>query len=161
MTLRLTIVCLGLGLSPAFLAGQGSKVDLKAEEAAIRAIIGKGGNPGIPPADDRIFWTGGYKRPIVGSQKPELFSEEEMAKRKNQKGTAKVERLEVAASGDVAWDFSYSTLEYDIDETPARHVSFETGILRVWKKLDGQWKVAAVFMRPLDRPFAPVPTAAP
>jgi hypothetical protein len=41
MNLRLMIVCLGLGLTPAFLAGQDSKVDLKAEEAAIRVPIEK------------------------------------------------------------------------------------------------------------------------
>jgi len=76
-----------------------------------------------------------------------------MAKWKNQKQTVKVERLEVAASGDMAWEFSYGTVEYDVDETPSRHVSFETGILRVWKKMDGEWKVAATFARPLDVPF--------
>jgi ketosteroid isomerase-like protein len=156
MTLRLTIVCLGLGLCPAFVAGQGSRVDLNAEEAAIRALIEKGANSRIPFTEDGIFWSGAYKRPTVGSHKAERFPEDSKEKRKNEKGTVKVERLEVAASGDMAWEFSYGTLEFDLDETPSRHVSFETGILRVWKKMGGEWKVAATFARPLDVPFAPV-----
>jgi ketosteroid isomerase-like protein len=156
MTLRLTIVRLGLGLSPAFLAGQGAKVDLKAEEGTIRALIEKGSNSRLPFTEDGIFWSGAYKRPTVGSQRAERFPEDSQEKRKNQKGSTKLERLEVAASGDVAWEFSYGTLEFDVDETPSRHVSFETATLRVWKKMDGQWKVAAVFARPLDVPFAPI-----
>jgi hypothetical protein len=31
-----------------------------------------------------------------------------------------------------------------------QHVTFETGILRVWQKEGGQWKLAASFSRPLD-----------
>jgi hypothetical protein len=50
-TLQLIAVCLGLSLGPAILVGQSSKVDLKAEEAAIRALIAKAGtNP--PYTDD-------------------------------------------------------------------------------------------------------------
>jgi hypothetical protein len=78
-----------------------------------------------------------------------------VSKRKNEKQSVKVERLEVAASGDMAWEFSYGKLDYDVDETPLRHVTIDQGILRVWKKVGGQWKRAAVFLRPLDRPFVP------
>jgi hypothetical protein len=78
-----------------------------------------------------------------------------LGKRINRKNTAKVERVEVAASGDMAWEFSCGEAEYDVDETPSRCVSFETGILRVWKKVDGRWKMAAAFTRPLDVPFTP------
>ena len=43
-----------------------------------------------------------------------------------------------------------------LDETPSQHVSFEQGMPRVWKKVSGQWKVAAVFVRALDTAFVPV-----
>ncbi len=76
-----------------------------------------------------------------------------LRRRTNSKVVRTVQRLEVAASGDMAWEFSYSTLEYDKD---SRHISFDTGILRVWKKVDGNWSVAASFMRPLDQPFVPM-----
>lgn len=66
----------------------------------------------------------------------------------------KVQRIEVASAGDMAYEYSLGTLEYDVDGSPVRHVSFETGLLRVWKKAGGEWKVAAWFVRPLDTPFA-------
>jgi ketosteroid isomerase-like protein len=137
-----------LCLAPAFLAGQNSNVDLKAEEAAIRALIVPVGNP--PHTADVITWTGVLKRPRVGSEAPNMYPDAGVERRTNQKTSWRVQRLEVAASGDIAWEFSYTTLEYDKD---SRHVSFDTGVLRVWKKVDGKWNVAASFMRPLDQPF--------
>jgi ketosteroid isomerase-like protein len=152
MTLRLIGVCVGLSVAPCVLMGQGSKVDLKAEETAIRALIEKG--IGVPYTEDSITWSGATKRPAVGPQRGEPFPEAKVDKRKNQKTVWKVERLEVAASGDMAWEFSYGKLEYDLDESPSRHVSFDTAALRIWKNMGGQWKVAASFQRPLDQPFA-------
>jgi ketosteroid isomerase-like protein len=152
MNFRLIGVCLGLSLGPSILVGQSGKVDLKAEESAIRALIDKGA---ATRTEDTIGWSGAVKRPTVGSQRADPFPEANLDKRKNQKSTYKVERLEVAASGDMAWEFSYGKLEYDLDESPARHVSFENARLSVWKKVNGQWKVAASFQRPLDQPFVP------
>jgi hypothetical protein len=91
-TLQLIAVCLGLSPGPAILVGQSSKVDLKAEEAAIRALIAKAGtNP--PYTDDHVFWSGAIKRPKVGSQPIDPFPEAKVDKRKNEKATYKVERL--------------------------------------------------------------------
>ncbi|HEV1286905.1 MAG TPA: nuclear transport factor 2 family protein [Bryobacteraceae bacterium] len=149
MTLRIAAVFLCLG--SAVLVGQGSKVDLKAEEASLRALIANDGRP--PWTDDRIAWSGAEKRPSVGSQRGEAFPEAQLEKRKNSKSSRSVQRVEVSASGDMAWEFSYGKLEYDLDVTPPRHASFEQGILRVWKKENGQWKIAASFTRPLDIPF--------
>jgi len=149
MTLRLIGVCLCLG--PAILAGQSSKVDLKAEEAAIRALIEK--SRPLPATADRITWTGVLKRPQGGSQPAEMYPDAGLDKRQNQKMAFRVQRLEVAASGEMAWEFSYGTLEYDID---SHHISFDSGTLRVWKKVDGKWNVVASFVRPLDAPFVPM-----
>jgi ketosteroid isomerase-like protein len=153
MIWRLVGICLGLSVGPAILVGQSSKVDLKAEEAAIRSLIAGGQRASF--TEDAVFWSGAFPRPAVGSQRPEPYPGSNVGKRTNQKETTKVERLEVASSGDMAWEFSYGKLEYDVDESPSRHVSFDTALLRVWRKLSGQWKVKAAFMRPLDLPFAP------
>jgi len=40
-------------------------------------------------------------------------------------------------------------LEYDLGS--GEHVSFDTGILRVWQKQGGEWKIAAFFVRPYDK----------
>ncbi len=132
------------------LVAQDSKVNLKADEAAIRAVIASGKTP---YTDDSVFWSGAYRHPAVGKEVAELFPESKNVKRKNQVNTTKVERLEIAASGDMAWEFSYVHTVYDTDETPASHKSFDAGMLRVWKKVNGEWKAAAVFARPVDVPF--------
>lgn len=76
-----------------------------------------------------------------------------MSKRSNMKITTDVQRIEVAASGDLAYEFSYGTLDYDLAGTPSQHFAIKTGLLRVWKKVNGEWEVAALFVRPLDLNF--------
>jgi ketosteroid isomerase-like protein len=153
--MRLPLLAVCLGFCPIILSGQNTKVDLKAEEAAIRAVLTKGGE--LPYTEDRIVWSGAEKRPGIGTR-GEPFPEAKLDKRKNSKNTGAVDRIEVAAAGDMAWVFSHGTLEYYLDETPVRHVAFERATLMVWKKVNGQWKVAALFTRPLDRPFMPAPS---
>jgi ketosteroid isomerase-like protein len=121
--------------------------DLKTEEAAIRAAIASGQ---AKHTDDEIFWSGLYKRPFVRPEKGEEFPSEEASKRSNEKQTTDVQRIEVAASGDLAYEFSYATLEFDMPGPPPHHVAFKSGLLRVWKKVNGDWNVAAFFARPLD-----------
>jgi ketosteroid isomerase-like protein len=105
------------------------------------------------PTDDEIFWSGAYKRPTVGPEKGEEFPGHEISKRSNQKNTTDVQPIEVAASGDLAYEFSYGTVDYDLVGPPSQHVAFRTGLLRVWKKVNGDWRTAALFVRPLDAPF--------
>jgi ketosteroid isomerase-like protein len=156
MILRPSSLFVVLSLASAKLPAQGGQVDLKAEEAAIRAIISAGQSAdGHELTSDAVVWTGAYKRPNIGSRRSEAFPEAAIGKRKNSKNTVKVERIEVAASGDMAWEFSHGTLDYDVDGPPVSHVSLEQGILRTWKKLNGEWKIAAIFSRPLDWPLSP------
>jgi ketosteroid isomerase-like protein len=124
------------------------KVDLRAEEAAIRTLVNRPDHP--PRTDDAIFWSGAYPRPIIGgldtaSVKP--LPGARMEQRQNIKTTTDIVRLEVAAAGDMAYEFSHFTLSYDLADTK-EHVSFAGSALRVWKKVNGQWRVAAAFMRP-------------
>ena len=124
--------------------------DSKTDEAAIRAAIA---SDLAKPTDDEIVWTGAYKRPFVRPEKGEEFPGHEISKRSNQKITTDVQRIEVAASGDLAYEFSYGTVDYDLAGPPSQHVAFRTGLLRVWKKVNGDWRIAALFVRPLDAPF--------
>jgi ketosteroid isomerase-like protein len=124
--------------------------DLKADESAIRAAIA---SKQAKKTDDAIFWSGAYKRPVIGSEKGEEFPGHEISKRRNIKVTNDVQRIDIAASGDLAYEFSYGSLSYDLDAVPPQHIAFKTGILRVWKKVNGDWEVAAAFVRPLDTPF--------
>jgi len=150
MKRQLLNVCLSI-LIPVMLVGQDFKVNVPANEAEIRAIIASGK---IPYTEDSVDWTGRYKRPVVGKELGEQFPDSDLAKRRNATYTnRKIERLEVSASGDMAWEFSIVHADYDVDETPKRHKSFDTGQLRVWRNEKGAWKVAARFSRPLDVPL--------
>jgi ketosteroid isomerase-like protein len=142
-TLRLCLL-LFVGLSVAHAA------DIKKDEAAIKALaLSEKGKP-LP---DAIFWSGAYKRPFVAPEKGEEFSGHELSGRTNFKAeTTEIVRIEVAASGDLGYEYSLGSVEFD-EGTPPQHVAFETGMLRVWKKVDGQWRIAATFVRPLDIPF--------
>jgi len=142
------LMCMLFAAAAAASFGQTSPVDLKAEEAAIRALIA---NPQeVKFTDDRIFWSGAYKRPIVGAEKGEPFAGAGLGQRKNQVNHTDVQRIEVASSGDMAYEFSYGKLEYDLEGPSKEHVAFGTASVRVWKKVAGEWKVAVMFVRPLD-----------
>jgi hypothetical protein len=134
---------------PLLLLGASSlqAADSKTEEAAIRAAIASGQEK---PADDEIVWSGAYQRPFVRPNKGEEIPGGTLSKRSNEKRTTDVQRIEVAASGDLAYEFSYVTLDFDLPGPPPHHVGFKTGLLRVWKKVNGDWNVAASFARPLD-----------
>lgn len=125
--------------------------DTKGDEAAIRAAAV---SEHAQHTDDAIFWSGAFKRPFVLPEKGETFPEDDFGTRNNEKSSVEVQRIEVAASGDLAYEFSYGTLEYDqTTTTPPKHELFKVGLLRVWKKVNGEWKIAATFARPLDIPF--------
>ena len=151
--MRLTTFCI---LFPALTYAQRQPVDLKAEESAIRAIIAKGAPPST---DNAIRWSGATPRPAIAPDRGTPYPEAQVEKRKNTKQTVEVQRIEVAAAGDMAYEFSYGHLEYDVDVTPPRHASFGQGILRVWKKDHGEWETAAIFVRPLDEPYNRMPSS--
>jgi ketosteroid isomerase-like protein len=52
-------------------------------------------------------------------------------------------RIEVAKSGDLAYEYSDARLGFEMKD--GRKVEIPTSILRVWRKEGGQWKVAAQF----------------
>jgi ketosteroid isomerase-like protein len=55
----------------------------------------------------------------------------------------------VASSGDLAYDYSTFDAAYDVGST-GKHVAWTGPALTVWKKIDGQWKIEAAFMRPYE-----------
>jgi ketosteroid isomerase-like protein len=146
MSLATIAVITGIVLAAGILEAQ----DVKAEETMIRSLIA-GGKTSY--TNDRVFWSGAYRNPVVGTQTSAATHPGEMEQRKNQRNSTRVQRIEVAASADMAWEFSFATVEYDMEAPKPEHVKFETGLLRVWKKEAGQWKVAAAFIRPLDSAF--------
>lgn len=143
------VLCLGLAVSG--VRGAGSNA---AEEAAIRKLITSSATP--PRLADHVFWSGAYPRPSVGDEKVEPFGGPGGIENRvpgSQRSMTLPIRIIVADSKDLAYEYSKSTLEFDLKAGGHRKV--ETGILRVWQKQDGTWKEAASFIRPYDRDFAP------
>lgn len=131
-----------------------------ADEAAIRKLIAgadeAGGNAKVPRLANVIFWSGAYKRPFAAPEKGEPFSATDTAVQDRVPGSQKSKteplRIVIADSHDLAYEYSKSILEFDMKS--GRHVNLNTGILRVWQKEGGEWKIAANFARPYDAPFA-------
>jgi len=152
------IASIACGLAIVCIAVRGAGTNA-AEEAAIRQIIAGGKRPALTA--DSIFWSGAYKRPVIGAEKPVPYDGPlGVANRVpgSQRTKTDVIRLVVSESGDMAYEYSKGTLEYDIKS--GAHIKFDTGALTVWQKEDGQWKIAAQFVRPYDTPFAPSTDAA-
>jgi len=120
------------------------------DEEAIRALIARQ-NKGeeMASTSDLILWTGALKRPFVRPGTPEeVPGPTQPAARVpgSQRVTVSPVRIEVAKSGDLAYEFSGLMLSFDTKA--GQHVSFPGSVLRVWRKEGTAWKVAAAFMHP-------------
>jgi len=124
-----------------------------ADEKAIRDLIAKE-DAGQRPTEttDSVFFSGALKRPRVGRDaKAETF--DDVKNRTGQKIKTSIQRIDIAKSGDMAYEFSDAelTVEEKGPDGKPRSNTFMTSRLRVWKKVGGQWLVAAQFARPHDR----------
>ena len=141
------VVAMSIAFSAVVMAQQTAMGE---EEKQIRALIVAEDAQKAPPAsEDRIFWSGAIKRPIVGRERgEEIPSDRQPANRVtgSQRTKTTVRRIEIAKSGDLAYEFSDVQLSFQLQN--GRQESFPSSILRVWKKDAGQWKVAAHFARP-------------
>ena len=118
------------------------------EEAAIRKQIATITGPAARDAistKDRVLFTTNAKRPVIGSETPELIgaASAENAVAGSQKLKIDVLRIVIAESADLAYEHSKQVREYDLKN--GTHVAKPSGVLRVWQKEGGEWKVAAVF----------------
>jgi ketosteroid isomerase-like protein len=137
---------LAIFIAASLVAGNAIAQNISADEKAIRDLIAAddSGKPRSLTADS-IFWSGAYKRPSVrGQEKPEPMPG--LEGRASTKQKTKVRRIEVSKSGDMAYEFSDA--EVTVEDKSGQTRSFMASLLRVWKKVDGQWQIAAHFQRP-------------
>ncbi len=135
----------GVMVVVAFLIGLSvSRAQSSAEQELRRAIESRQ----TQYTDDLIFWSGAYDHPIIGKTNVESQGAGIAKTRKNEKrGPEKIEKLVVSTSGDLAYEYGATTLEFD-DAQTGTHASFTPTHLRVWKRENGAWKLAAAFVRP-------------
>jgi hypothetical protein len=106
---------------------------------------------------DEVFWSGAYLRPIVGTETAQPIPGKYSISNRvvgSQKRKTEIIRIVVADSGDLAYEYSKENLQFDVKA--AEHVTLDTGILRVWQKDGGEWKIAARFSFPYDHVGIPV-----
>ena len=145
------IISLGLLLAGFFIVLLTSQAQSNAEKELRQAIE----THKTEVADDVIFWSGATDRPVIGKSVSDKKAEEIGSTRKNEKhGQSKIERLVVSSSGDLAYEYGSSTLEFD-DAQSGKHESFSPTYLRVWRKDGSVWKVAAAFFRPNPSKICP------
>ena len=108
-------------------------------------------NKTMKSADDSYFWSGAYDKPLIGKVEREEGRKklEVEEPRKNQAGSQHPQRIDVSKSGDMAYEYGTGELSYD-DQKTGKHVAFQAGYLRVWKLVDGECKVAATLMKPIE-----------
>jgi hypothetical protein len=132
-----------------------------ADERAIRDLIARyDTGESVPRTDDVIVWTGEFKRPTIGSQQREPLPADQRPSSARAPGAASERvpssrrrvttpvRIAIAQSGDLAYEFSNSEVVFDL-KNGERETAVPASVLRVWKKDRGQWKMAAMFARPL------------
>lgn len=121
------------------------------DEQTIRDLVAQEneGKHVIQFTDNRIFVSGAYPRPLIGQQMnagDQQRNDQMQKERQNVSQKSRIERLEVAQAGDIAYEFGYSDLSWDTPQK--KHIAFEASYLRVWRKVQGQWKVDVFFARP-------------
>lgn len=120
------------------------------DEIAIRALIRKQDEGGaVGRTRNFVFSSGATPRPLLGRalQAFEKGRGEKMrASRPNAATRTIVRRIVVAGSRDLAYEFSDFRTEWD-DAGGAR-TGLSGSILRVWKKVGGEWMQEALFAKP-------------
>lgn len=123
------------------------------DEQTIRNLVAQEneGKNVIQSTDSSIFVSGAYPRPIIGKQnsaEEKQINEKMDTERQNFSSKRRIERIVVSQAGDMAYEFGYGDLSWDTPEK--KHISFEASYLRVWRKINGEWKVEVSFARPND-----------
>ena len=147
MRIAIALLTISFLSSPAF-------AQTSADEKAIREAIAKADTTGQRPfTKDRIFWSAAYKRPFVGEEQgvesPDPGTTFAERKDGSQRTKTTVKRIEIAKSGDLAYEYSDTELSFDLKN--GRHVVLPSATLRAWRKEAGQWKIAALFQPLIEK----------
>ena len=101
--------------------------------------------------EDAFFWSGAYDEPLIGTaaQAAGDKKKETEEPRKNSVSAQHPQHVAVSGAGDMAYEYGKGELGFD-DVKTGKHISFETGYLRVWKSAESGCKVAGWMVRPIE-----------
>jgi len=123
-----------------------------AAEAAIRKIVAAENDGKAPPVmADRILWSGPMQRPVIGNERPvpAATAQIPLADRESTKAVLKPQRIIVAESGDLAYEYETGVITATLKDGSTKTV--ENAGIRVWQKDGGEWKLAAHFSAPFRK----------
>lgn len=142
--MRLALVS---GMFVSFLSAQGQAAG---NEQTIRQLVAdqNAGKQVIAYTENRIFVIGPFARPSIGKNDPAYRQVMDSLGnvRRNVKAIQQIVRLEVAGSGDMAYEYGEGQTEYDDQNN--QHTAFTNSYVRIWRKVNGQWLVDVFFARP-------------
>jgi len=121
-------------------------------EAAIRKIVAAENDGKTPPVMvDTILWSGPMQRPVIGKERPvpAATAQIPLGDRVSTKAVLKPERIIVAESGDLAYEYETGVITATLKDGSTKTV--ENAGIRVWQKDGGEWKLAAHFSAPLRK----------
>ena len=153
MTRSLLAVMMAAVIAPVSLPAQQPTT---ANEKAVWALIESSAKTPPKVTDDIVFVSGAYPRPLVGRARFEpsdtamANADAQMQKRSAQVLATHPQKVVVSKSGDMAYGFSLFNMEFDRPDSTGKneHVKFEGSQLTVWRKMGGEWRLAASFNRP-------------
>jgi hypothetical protein len=97
---------------------------------------------------DVVFWSGAYAKPQTASVPADPADLLATPGRKNVVQKTDVQRIVVAKSEDMAYEYSTFVLSFDDNDGHKERIG---ATLRVWRQTGGEWKIAAMFHRPYGR----------
>ena len=134
------------------LQAAGQSLTTSSDETAIRGLVERINQKkdSIQYTDDRVFVSGPFPRPMIGKMNVQwqAIADSVSKARSNQSAGFTINRLEVAKSGDIAYEFGDFTLSYEELKNQNRRVTTVGSYVRAWKKINGKWLVDVAFMRP-------------
>jgi ketosteroid isomerase-like protein len=114
-------------------------------EQVIKALAGAHDSDSVS-TDDVYFFSGALEKPVVGKAAyHDAFKEVDAARKNHKESDNHVDRLVVAPSGDMAYEYGTSHISFEREK---QHVEFTAAYLRVWKASGGQCKIAAMMAQP-------------
>lgn len=102
-------------------------------------------------SEDSFFWSGAFDKPMIGKSQQDAGRKtaETDEPRKNSASSDHPQRIVVAKSADMAYEYGTGDMSYD-DLKTGKHVTFQTAYLRVWKSVGSDCEVAAFMIKPVE-----------
>lgn len=128
---------------------QTSQKQMSEDEQIIRGIIEKA-NAGerLAFTDSVILVNPFLPSPQMGKQRTEAelkFWAEIKKERSNEKLIRHPRRIEIASSGDMAYEFGDYTVDYDSQNN--QHIHNDGSYVNIWRKIKGTWMIEVIFNR--------------